>query len=44
LNPASAAEVMLTASVRVFPQPLQPCRHRHKITAALAAGAMRLSN
>jgi hypothetical protein len=26
LNPASAAEVMLTASERVFPQPLQPCR------------------
>jgi hypothetical protein len=31
LNPASAAEVVLTASVRVSPQSLQPFRNRHQI-------------
>jgi hypothetical protein len=37
LNPASAAEVMLTAFVGVFPLPLQSCRNCFIIAAASAA-------
>src|ERR1700683_244364 len=40
LNPASAAEVMLTASVRVFPQPLQPCRNRRTALRTGRSGSM----